>query len=201
MVTAAGVLAGWFGAATAQPGPFQNEDKKGKGKKGDDLARFPERLARIRQQIADYRTADPERRVLLSQADIYANKADGMWRTGQSYIADRTLAAADALAHGTEHLDHLKDTAGPLPPAEEVSRNLAQVYFRTRQADYFLTESHESSASFLVTLSRQYYQRAVQSYDRSDFRAADEYGKTSEELVRALENLAQAATLPAQPPR
>lgn len=44
-------------------------------------------------------------------------------------------------------------------------------------------------------LARQYYQRAVQAYDRSDFRGADEYGKTAEELVKALENLAQAATL------
>jgi len=40
---------------------------------------------------------------------------------------------------------------------------------------------------------------AVQSYDRSDFRGADEYGKTAEELVKALESLAQAATLAPQP--
>jgi len=50
-----------------------------------------------------------------------------------------------------------------------------------------------------VSLARQYYQRAAQSYDRSDFRGADEYGKTAEELVRTLENLAQAATLAPQP--
>ncbi|HLJ15066.1 MAG TPA: hypothetical protein VKV15_11255 [Bryobacteraceae bacterium] len=62
----------------------------------------------------------------------------------------------------------------------------------------FLQEIHDSSASPLVTLVRQYYQRAIQSYDRSDFRSADEYGKTAEELVRAVENLAQAATLARQ---
>jgi hypothetical protein len=75
------------------------------------------------------------------------------------------------------------------------------VYFRTREADYFVQEIHDSSASPLVSLARQYYQRAVESYDRSDFRAADEYGKMAEELVRALESLAQAATLAPQPRR
>jgi len=125
----------------------------------------------------------------------------GLWYYADS-VADRTLAAAEALFHASDHLEHLKAPPGPpQPPAEDVSRHLAQVYFRTRQADYFLQEIHDSSASPLVSLARQYYQRAVQSYDRSDFRGADEYGKTAEELVKALEDLAQAATLAPQPRR
>jgi hypothetical protein len=199
---------GWMASAPAQPGPPDKDtgkkgDKKGKGKKGDEIQQFPERLDRLRRQLQYSRPADPERQILLSQSGTYANKADQIWRTQQPYIADRTLAAGEALYHASDHLDHLTNTQGfppppPPPPAEEISRHLAQVYFRTREADYFSQEIHDASASPLVTLARQYYQRAVQSYDRSDFRGADEYGRTAEEVVRALENLAQAATLAPQ---
>jgi hypothetical protein len=182
LLTATGLMIGLSAIAPAQPGPQGKEkgDKKGKGKKGDEIERFGDRLERLRRQYSDPRPADPERQVLLWHSSVYAGKADQIWRTAQPYIADRTLAAAEALFH---------------------ARHLAQVYFRTRQADYFLQEIHDNAASPLVSLARQYYQRAVQSYDRPDFRGADEYGKTAEELVKALENLAQAATLAPQPPR
>jgi hypothetical protein len=201
LLTVTGQMAGLIATAPAQPGPQgEKGDKKGKGKKGDEIERFPERLERLRRQYSDPQPADQERKVLLWHSSAYAGKADQIWRTAQPDIADRTLAAAEALLHASDHLEHLKELAGPPPPpAEEVSRHLARVYFRTRQADYFLQEIHDNAASPLVTLARQYYQRAVQSYDRSDFRGADEYGKTSEELVKALENLAQAATLAPQP--
>jgi hypothetical protein len=202
LLTVTGLMVGLIATARAQPGPqgMEKGDKIGKGKKGDEIERFPERLERLRRQYSDPQPADEGRKVLLWHSSAYAGKADQIWRTAQPYIADRTLAAAEALFHASDHLEHLKGPAGPPPPpAEEVSRHLAQVYFRTRQADYFLQEIHDNAASPLVTLARQYYQRAVQSYDRSDFRGADEYGKTSEELVKALENLAQAATLAPQP--
>jgi hypothetical protein len=202
LLTLTGLMVSLTATAPAQPGPQGKEkgDKKGKVKKGDEIERFPDRLEGLRRQYSDPQPADPERQVLLWHSSVYAGKADQLWRTAQPYIADRTLAAAEALFHASDHLEHLKEPAGPPPPpAEEVSRHLAQVYFRTRQADYFLQEIHDNAALPLVTLARQYYQRAVQSYDRSDFRGADEYGKTSEELVKALENLAQAATLAPQP--
>jgi len=201
---------GWMITAPAQPPPGKKPDKKGPDKKGDkngdDVARFEDRLQRLRWQFAQPEP-DPERRTLLSWSGSYANRAEQIWRAGQPYIADRTLAGAEALVHTSDHLEHLrleinKDPPGPPPPpAEAVSRHLADVYFRTREADYFLQEIHDSSASPLVPLARQYYQRAVESYDRSDFRAANEYGKMAEELVRALESLAQAATLAPQPRR
>jgi len=204
LVTLTGLMIGLIIHAPAQPGPKGKEkgDKKGPGKKGEELDRFEDRLERLRRQFAEPRLADPERQALLSYSGVYATKADQIWRAAQPYIADRTLAAAEALFHASDHLEHLKASQGPPPPpAEEVSRHLAQVYFRTRQADYFLQEIHDNSASPLVSVARQYYQRAVQSYDRSDFRGADEYGKTAEELVKALEDLAQAATLAPQPRR
>jgi hypothetical protein len=201
IIVVTGLSLGWMATGPAQPPPGQKADKKGKDKKGDDIARFEDRLQRLRWQFAQPE-ADPERRTLLTWSGSYTNSAEQIWRTGQPYIADRTLAGAEALVRACDHLEHLKNPPGtPPPPAEAVSRHLADVYFRTREADYFLQEIHDSSASPLVSLARQYYQRAVESYDRSDFRAADEYGKMAEELVRALESLAQAATLAPQPRR
>jgi hypothetical protein len=200
IVTMTGLIIGWTATASAQPAPDQKGDKKGKGKKGEESDRFEDRLQRLRRQSAEPQPRDTERQALLRYSGIYADKAEQIWRAAQFYIAERTLAAAESLFHASDHLSHLKEAAGPpLPPPEEISRHLAQVYFRTRQADYFLQEIHDNSASPLVSLARQYYQRAVQSYDRSDFRGTDEYGKTAEELVKALENLAQAATLAPQP--
>jgi hypothetical protein len=208
LVTVAGLMAGWMVNAPAQPPPpgKKGEEGKGtkdKGKKGDEIERFADRLDRLRRQLEYTRPHDQERQTLLSNSGVYANKADQIWRTQQPYIADRTLAAAESLFRASDHLQHLTDASGfppppPPPPAEDVSRHLAQVYFRTREADFFLQEIHDNSASPLVSLSRQYYQRAVQAYDRSDFRGADEYGKTAEEIVKALENLAQATTLAPQ---
>ena len=199
LIAIAGFMTLWDPGALAQPGP--KGDKKGdkKDKKGDDIQRFPDRLERFRRQLEYVRPADPERQTLLAQSGIYANKADQIWRTQQPYIADRTLAAAEALFRASDHLQHLADAqAFPPPPPAEASRHLAQVYFRTREADYFQQEIHDAAASPLVKLARQYYQRAIQFYDRSDMRGADEYGKAAEEIVKALENLAQAATLAPQ---
>lgn len=204
LLTMTGLMIGWIASAPAQPGPGRRGgDEKGKGKKGDEIERFPDRLVRLQRQLEYARPADSERQALLGQSRTYASRADQMWRAQQPYIADRTLAAAEALFHASDHLQHLTDSVSyppspPPPPAEDVSRHLAQVYFRTREADYFLREIRDNSASPLASLARQYYQRAVQSYDRADLRAADEYGKTAEELVKALENLAQAATLAPQ---
>jgi hypothetical protein len=199
LLTVTGLMLGAIATSSAQPGPQgERGDKKGKDKRGDEIEMFWDRLERLRRQYSDPRPADPQRQVLLWQSFAYAGKADQIWRAAQPYIADRTLAAAEALFHASDHLEHLKESVGPPPPAEEVSRHLAQVYFGTLQADYFLQEIHDNRALPLVSLARQYYQRAVQSYDRSDFRGADEYGKTAEELVKALEDLAQAATLAPQ---
>ena len=186
--------------APAQPGVEKKGEKKEKGKKGDDVQRLPDRLDRLRRQLDSTRPPDPERQMLLWHSAVWANKADQIWRTQQPYIADRTLAASEALFRASDHLQHLAGSPGlppppPPPPAEDVARHLGQVYFRTREADYFLQETHDNAASPLVSLARQYYQRAVQAYDRSDLRGADEYGKTADELVKALENLAQAATI------
>ena len=116
LVTITGMMIGMIAQAPAQPGP-KGKDKGGKkGKKGDELDRFGDRLERLRRQFAEPRPADPERQVLLSHSEVYANKADQIWRTAQPYIADRTLAAAEALLHASDHLEHIKAPPPPPPP-------------------------------------------------------------------------------------
>ena len=55
-LTVTGLMIGLIAIAPAQPGP------QGKGKKGDEIDRFGDRLERLRRQYSDLRPADPERR-------------------------------------------------------------------------------------------------------------------------------------------
>jgi hypothetical protein len=92
---------------------------------------------------------------------------------------------------------------GP-PPAEEIKDHLQRVYFRTQQPDYFLQQSQDPRAASFPKWARDFYQLALRAYDRKDMIAADENAKCADELVKALENLAQAATpmnIPPRPPR
>ncbi len=116
LLTVTGLMIGLIAVAPAQPGPQGKEkgDKKGKGKKGgDDIERFGDRLERLRRQYSDPRVADPERQALLWHSGFYANQADQNWKTAQPYIADRMLAAAEALFHASDHLEHLQETLRP----------------------------------------------------------------------------------------
>ncbi|MGD1096113.1 MAG: hypothetical protein ABSB35_29485 [Bryobacteraceae bacterium] len=78
LLTVTGLMIGLIATAPAQPGPQGKEkgDKKGKGKEGDEIERFPERLERLRRQYSDPQPADPERQILLGHSSVYAGKAD-----------------------------------------------------------------------------------------------------------------------------
>ena len=75
------------------------------------------------------------------------------------------------------------------------AEHLQRVYFRLQQADYFARNTGED-AKQLPELARKFYERALQAYDRRDWRAADEFAKSADDTIRGLENLAQAAIPP-----
>lgn len=116
------------------------------------------------------------------------------------------LAAADAFAHAAEHLEHLEqrrrgEPPRPSPPPE-IARHLQHVYFRIQEADYFVKQDRDAEAKRLPVLAREFYQEALRAYDRGDWLASDTYSKSAEDVVRGLENLAQAAApVPPPPPR
>jgi hypothetical protein len=136
-------------------------------------------------------------------ARFYLEKSDSV-RRGSPFAADRYVAAADALAHAADHQQHIAQKSGPEPPdGAEISRHLDRVYFRLQQSDFFVKQSADANAKTIAAFARQYYQQALRASTgvttSHDSRSADECAKTVDELMRALENLAQSTAAPAAP--
>jgi hypothetical protein len=129
--------------------------------------------------------------------------AEGAARSDQPFRADRLAAAADALLHVAEHQQHLRRGGGANrpPSANAIQDQLQRVYFRTQQADYFFNQSHDARAHSFPQWARDFYQLAVRDNERRDFIAADENAKSSDDVVRALENLAQAENVSDKKPQ
>lgn len=155
------------------------------------------RLSDFSRKIAIERPVDASAQRSLQYANRYLHTAQGDFHRGHPRSADRLLAAADAFLHVAEHREHLKAGGGPKgpPPPNEIKDHLHRVYFRTEQAQYFLSESHDPGAAALPDLARNFYELAVRAYDRKEWVSADENAKCADEVVTALENLAQAASV------
>lgn len=165
-----------------------------------------DRLADIRRKLSSTKAVDVTAQRALQYSHEYLESAEKALRSGQSFVADRKAEAADALLHIAEHQQHIRKGGGPNgpPPAEEIRAHLEQVYFRTQQADYFFREANDAKVASFPKWARDFYQLALRAYDRKDLIAADENAKCAEEVVKALENLAQAATpanIPPPPPK
>ncbi len=178
-----------------QPGP--------PGPPGPGLS---DRLADIQRKLDSTKAVDVTAQRALQFSRGYLANAKKAFRSDQPFAADRFAEAADALLHIAEHQQHLRTGGGPKgpPPASEIEDHLQRVYFRTQQADYFLQQSHDPQAGSFAKWARDFYQLAVRAYERKDLVAADENAKCAEEVIKALENLAQAASptnVPAPPPR
>ena len=142
----------------------------------------------------------------LQYASRYLAKAAVTYRDGHGAQAERFAAAADCFLHVAEHQAHLMAGGGPkgTPPPDEIQGHLERVYFRIQQSEYFLAHSHDSVvAAQLPDWARGFYELALRAFERKEWVSADENAKCAEEVVKALENLAQAAGVaenPAPPP-
>jgi hypothetical protein len=160
-------------------------------------------IADIRRKLKYAKPVNFTSERALNHSREFANDADRALRAGQPFAADRLAGAADAMLHIAEHQQHLRAGAGPAgqPPPDTVKDHLQRVYFRTQQADYFLNQSHDARAVSFPKWSRDLYLLALRAYDHKDMLAADENAKCADEVVKALENLAQASTpIPKPPP-
>ncbi len=138
----------------------------------------------------------------LEYSRLFEDSGEQRLRSRRMFDADRMAEAADALLHVAEHQQHLRtggDQKGP-PPAPSIRDHLQRAYFRIEQAGYFLRQAHDSRANSFPEWAREFYQLAVQAYERGDLVAADENTKSAEDVVKALENLAQAAAPAPVPP-
>jgi hypothetical protein len=155
-----------------------------------------DRLAEILRRAALTRAVDKTAERALAYSRVFAETGEKRLQAGQPFAADRMAEAADAMLHVAEHQQHLRtggEPKGPPPPVP-LQDHLQRTYFRIQQADYFLSQAHDARAASFPKWSRDFYQLAVRAYERHDLVAADENAKSAEDIVRALENLAQAAT-------
>jgi hypothetical protein len=153
----------------------------------------------VRQRLNEAKPAGETSRKMLALAKTYLDKSESL-QFRSPFAATRILAAADALISAAEHQRHLEQKEGPPPPdSAEITRHVDRVYFRLQQADYFVKQSADPNAQTIGDLARQYYQEALRATDKGDLRTADECAKSTDELMRALENLALSTALPSKP--
>jgi hypothetical protein len=183
-----------WGQRPPQPGPPGPPKPPGSA--------LSDHLAEVRRKLKYTNAVNLTAERALKYSRGYLDSAERALRSGQSFAAGRLAEAADALLHIAEHQQHLRTGGGPKgpPPTKEMKDHLERVYFRTQQADYFLNQSHDPQAASFPKWARDFYQVALRAYERSDMVAADENAKCAEEVVRALENLAQAAAPTLNPP-
>ena len=164
----------------------------------------PDRIADVRRKLERIKPVDVTAQRALAYSRTFLKSAEQAEQSGRTFQADRLADAADSMIHVAEHQEHLRTGGGPKgpPPAESISDHLQQVYFRVQQADYFLKQSADSRAAAFPKWARDFYQLATRGYERKDWVAADENAKCAEEVVKCLEDLAQATTMtgPLPPP-
>lgn len=160
-----------------------------------DERQVTEHIASIRQKLNKTPAVSVSAHRALEYSRSYLHRAETSLAAHRLFVADRLSATADALLHVAEHQEHLRTNGGPHgpPPPEEIRKHLERVYFQLQNADYFLSESRDRAAKPFPQWARGFYQVAVKAAESHDTEAADENAKCAEEVVRALENLAQAA--------
>jgi hypothetical protein len=159
-----------------------------------------ERIQKVRSRLSQMKAKDKDAERLISIARLELDRAEEKLRANELYAADRLQVASDAFLHAAEHSVHLVEgRTGPIPQAKEIADHLQRVYFRLQQADFFAASSGETEAKSLPVLARRFYEQARKAYDSGSWFAADEYAKSSDDTIRGLENLAQAAV--PEPPR
>ncbi len=196
----AGIL-GTLALAQGPPGPPHPPPPPGRrgppGPPGPerDPRRLQQRIADVRRGLTQVRNGDPMEHEIASFGTGYLERSEQELKSGQLFVADRLLGAADAFRHVLDHINHIREEAKgpPPPPPQAISDHLRQVYFRLRLSDFFLQQIPNPKPERLAALAQHFYQLALQSYQASNWLAADEYTKCADDITHALENLAQAA--------
>jgi len=158
----------------------------------------PDRLDEILRQTATTKAVDKTAQRAIAYSRAFAESGEKRLQSGESFAAGRMAEAADAMLQVAEHQQHLRTGGGPKGPPRPlpIQDQLQRTYFKIQQADYFLSQAHDARAASFPKWSNDFYQLAVRAYERHDLRAADENAKSAEDIVRALENLAQADASP-----
>ena len=160
------------------------------------------RLEDIRQKLDRAEAVDFTAQRALEFSRAFLGSAEKATQANQVFAADRLAEAADAMIHVAEHQLHLRTDIIPKQAlsSQSVEDHLHRVYFQTQQADFFSQQSQDTRDRSFPKWARDFYQLAVRAYERNDLLAAEENAKSADDVVRALESLAQAATVPGSMP-
>jgi hypothetical protein len=119
------------------------------------------------------------------------------------YRCGRLVKAADHLLEASENVFEARepDRDREDDDRKEAALRLQRYYFRVQQADYFAGLSGEEDAEAYVKRARSLYHRARSAYDSQQYHRARKLGEAAEDIVSALEKLAQASVRVPEPPR
>jgi hypothetical protein len=166
-----------------------------------DRTEVANQINRIHYQLAQGSQRGRTEKSILSEANACLERAQKQLARNQVFAASRLAEAAEELSHALDQLQRRGDPAEvTLPPRLDLHRHLIEVYFRVRQADYFYQQSRDKSAQTLAELARRFYQQARQAFDQQHPGPAMEYADAADDMVRALEFLAQSAVKANAPP-
>ncbi|MCS6951335.1 MAG: hypothetical protein RMK57_10570 [Bryobacterales bacterium] len=183
--------------AVSCAGVAAQQERKRERRQEERLEELARKLARRQAQAG----ATPEHRFLHARAAAILERA--RQTRDDAYVFDRLVRAADDLLEASEELFEARQPEPPPTEAEqrETALDLQRCYFRVRQADYFAEMSREPEAGLYVQHARSLYQQARSAYDGRQYRRAGKLGEAAEEIVSALEKLAQAAVRIPEPPK
>jgi hypothetical protein len=151
-------------------------------------------LQEVRRHLDETSGQDDDSKRVIGVARRILLMADQKIKAKNYFAADRLIGAADAFIHVAEHASHrVEGPKQPVPPQQDISDHLQHVYFRLQQADFFSRSSGDPDAKDLSVLARKFYDDSRKQYEAGNWFSADEYGKSADDLLRGLENLAQAA--------
>ena len=223
-----GLLLGLAGAmsvlvAQAQPPPQGPPPPEGPppfhGPAMDDRRLGP-MAAELEQRLHHTAAVNATAQRALELSKTYLQHAEKALAHKQYFPADRLLSASEALRRVAEYQNpqnaaELREPpnrpfrmAGPEfghgPPPNGPRGPLPgdpmeHLYFRLRQADFFAAQSHDPEAPGLAQWAREFYQQARVAAQHGDPLQVAMNARSAEEIVHALESLAQAVA-PYPPP-
>ena len=163
-----------------------------------DLAearRIEDQLARTRHRLDDVMLNSSDAKELVKKSRIYVARAETALANSHLAFAGPLSEAADALSRAVDHVVRSRDvTRNDYPNRQRLSDRLNAVGLRVKQASYFQKRGGDSTAKGLVGLAQRYNERAREAYRNGRRRETDEYTTTADEIIRALEYIAQAQT-------
>lgn len=167
----------------------------GRATEASDERRIEDRLARARHRIDDVMLNTYDAKELVKKSRVYIARAETALANHHSAFAGPLSEAADALSRAVDHVARSRDvTLTDYPSRQRLSDRLDTVGLRVKQANYFQKLGGDSASTALVGLARRYHERARDAYRHGQRRETDELTTTADEIVRALEYIAQAHT-------